>query len=94
MTSTYPTAGGGVSSGAACVVFTVHCALCTVHCAACVVFTVYCAFFLHSGPVYWDLTLPMFVLQLFNIVYDTPRDRLGLVAMQDIHFYGSGMTKE
>ena len=29
-------------------------------------------FFLHPGPVYWDLTLPMFVLQLRNIVYDTP----------------------
>ena len=26
-------------------------------------------FFLHLGPVYWDLTLPMFVIQQHNIVY-------------------------
>ena len=28
--------------------------------------------FLDSGPVYWNLTLPICVLQLCNIVYDTP----------------------
>ena len=31
-----------------------------------------CTFFLNPGPVYWDFTQPMFVLQLSNIVYDTP----------------------
>ena len=29
-------------------------------------------FFGNAGLVYWDLTLPMFVLQLHIIVYDTP----------------------
>ena len=29
-------------------------------------------FFGNAGLVYWDLTLPMFVLKLCNIVYDTP----------------------
>ena len=30
------------------------------------------ALFGNAGLVYWDLTLPMFVLQLRNIVDDTP----------------------
>ena len=32
----------------------------------------YKPFFLHPGPVCWDLPIPMIVLQLRNIVYDTP----------------------
>ena len=31
-----------------------------------------CSFLLPPGPVYWDLTIAMFVFQLRNIVYDTP----------------------
>ena len=51
--------------------------------------------FLHPGPVYWDLTRPMFVLQLRTILcMILPRDRLGLAAMQEISLYWSGMTKE
>ena len=34
-------------------------------------------FFLHPGPVFWDLTLPVFVLSLRNIVYDTPPPHSG-----------------
>ena len=51
-------------------------------------------FFGSAGLVYWDLTLPMFVLQLRNIVYDTPLGYFGLAAMKEIPLYQSVMTKE
>ena len=39
--------------------------------------TVQIAFFGNAGLVYWDLTLPMFELQLRNIVYDPPQGQVG-----------------
>ena len=41
------------------------------------------SFFLNSGPVYWDLTLPMFVPSATNIDYDTPVERFSVSRMQD-----------
>ena len=58
------------------------------------VYSLYSTFFLHPRPIYWDLTLQKFLLQLRNIVYDTTRDMLGLMVMQEIPLYWSGMTKE
>ena len=37
----------------------------------------HCTFFENTRLVYWDLTLRLFVLQLCNIVYDTPKGQVG-----------------
>ena len=39
-------------------------------------------FFGNAGLVYWDLPLPMFVLQLRNIVYDAPQGQVGFSGNQ------------
>ena len=40
-------------------------------------FCLYFKFFGNAGVLYWDLTLPMFVLQLHNMMYDTPYGQVG-----------------
>ena len=50
---------------------TVQCAVYSVQCTA---YSVNCTFFGNAGLVYWDL---MLVLQLCNIVYDTPEGQVG-----------------
>ena len=50
---------------------------------------VYCSFFGNAGLVYWDLPLPMFVLQLRNIVYDTPYGQVGFGGNERNSFFTS-----